>query len=132
MTITPGQYLKLRRCAAGLSVADVAARIGTQPRLAEHARVELIELIEADAAPARFDTIMVLGNVFPFDYGILGKLVNISLGADWPAPRICRICGCSDQDPCVMYGRFHCAWFSEDLCTRCNGQPGAVPIEAAA
>jgi len=123
---TPGTYLKMRRCAAGLSVADVAAKIATSPRLAEHVRVELIEMIEADEAPATFSTIVVLNNVFSFDLDVLATLARISFGADLPAPEICRVCGCSEYDPCHLDGRFACSWHNRDLCTRCNGLPGAV------
>ncbi|MDF0489180.1 XRE family transcriptional regulator [Sphingomonas sp. H39-1-10] len=103
-----------------MSVADVAARIATAPRLAEHARVELIELIEADAAPASFATIVVFNNVYAFDLEVLATLERISLGADLPAPRLCRICACSEFDPCVGRTTFGpCSWVAADLCSAC-------------
>ena len=128
--LTPGAYLKMRRCAACLSVADVAGKIATAPRLAEHARAELIELIEADAAPASFETIVVLGNVFWFDFDVLAALVRVALGADLKLPCICRICGCSDCDPCVqdvaLVGAAVCEWVNVDLCSSC-ATPGVAP-----
>jgi hypothetical protein len=121
--LTPGAYLKMRRCAAGLSVADVAAKIATAPRLAEHARAELIELIEADAAPASFETIVVLSNVYWFDFDVLAATVRIALGADIRLPSICRICGCSACDPCIFdvaqAGSPICELVALDLCSRC-------------
>ncbi|AOH85753.1 hypothetical protein AWL63_19180 [Sphingomonas panacis] len=122
--LTPGAYLKMRRCAARLSVADVAARIATVPRLAEHALVELIELIEADAAPASFATIVVFNNVYPFDIAVLAALERISLGADLAPPRLCRVCACSDHDPCfgrTVFGP--CFWVEDDLCSFCAAPP---------
>lgn len=123
-TLTPGAYLKMRRCTARLSIADVAARIATVPRLAEHARVELIELIEADAAPASFATIVVFNNVYSFDIEVLATLERISLGADLPPPQLCRICACSAYDPCfgrTVFGP--CFWVEEDLCSACATPP---------
>lgn len=36
-----------------------------------------------------------------------------------PAP-CCRVCGCSDNDPCIIASNGEtCAWSSEDLCTFC-------------
>jgi len=121
--MTPGAYLKMRRCAAGKSVADVAAKIGTMPRIAEHMRAELIEFIEADATPASFDAIVAFNNVYPFDFDVLATLVRISMGGDLPAPQLCRICACSDFDRCVaatdFFGAHPCGWARPDLCTRC-------------
>jgi hypothetical protein len=124
VTPTPGTYLKMRRTARGLSVADVAARIATVPRLAEHARVELIEMIEADAAPARFDTIVVLSNIYPLDLEVLSVLVRISLGADLPPPRLCRFCGCSARTACLDMFKQPCGWAEPNLCTDCAAPGG--------
>jgi len=122
--LTPGAYLKMRRCAAGLSVSDVAAKIATAPRLAEHARAELIELIEADATPASFSTIIVLNNVYHFDLDVLAALQRINLGADLPSPRLCRICACSDYDACFSRTVFGpCFWTETDLCSGCTSKP---------
>lgn len=130
-SLTPGAYLKMRRCAALLSVADVAAKLATAPRLAEHARVELIELIEADAAPACFSTLVAFSNVYSFDFDVLAALERIKCGADIPPPQICRICACTTYDPCVT-GPGHicastCSWAEYDLCSSC-----ATPAQAAA
>lgn len=129
--LTPGAYLKMRRCAALLSVADVAARLATAPRLAEHARAELIELIEADAAPAGFSTLVAFSNVYAFDFDVLASLERIKCGADILPPQICRICACTSHDPCVT-GPGHicvstCSWAEYDLCSSC-----ATPAQAAA
>ena len=129
--LTPGAYLKMRRCARGFSVADVAEKIATVPRLAEHARVELLELIEADAAPVSFATLVVLNNVYSFDFEVLATLERISLGADVPMPQVCRICACSTYDPCIRLPGYICAhtcsWAEYDLCSTC-----ATPAKAAA
>lgn len=117
--MTPGTYIKLRRTAAHLSIADVAAQIATEPRIAEHARAEWIELIEADAVPAAFSTIVALGRTFSFDIEVLAYLEAIAQGATFPPPAICRICGCTDHDPCDDGFGDGCAWAEPDLCSVC-------------
>jgi len=131
LPLTPGAYLKMRRCAALLSVADVAAKLATAPRLAEHARAELIELIEAEAAPASFSTLAAFSNVYSFDFDVLAALERIKLSADIPMPQLCRFCACSTYDPCVI-GPGHicastCSWAEYDLCSSC-----ATPAQAPA
>lgn len=75
MPLTPGAYLKRQRLAAGLTIADVAARLATEPRWAEHARAEWLELIEADATPLLFGTVVALSTVFAIDVVELVRLV---------------------------------------------------------
>lgn len=117
VTITPGAYLKHRRCAAGLSPADVAGELHVEPyRFDERGRAEWIELIEADAQPADLDLVVALKRIFPFDLRILIALVRISQGSGETPPQLCRVCGCSEWDPCVINGQ-GCAWREEHLCT---------------
>lgn len=118
--MTPGTYLQRRRQAAGKSLADVAAAIATEPRLAEHARTVELQMIESDVRPARFDTIVVLRKVYPFDLDVLAQLVRIALGADDEPPRFCRICACSEFDPCDQAPFGTCWWVEHDLCSRCG------------
>lgn len=118
--MTPGAYLQRCRQRAGKSLADVAAAIATEPRLAEHARAEMLQGIEADLTPARFDTLVVLCRVYSFDFDILAQLVRISLGADVDPPQICRVCACSEFDPCDVAPFGTCWWAEPDLCSRCG------------
>lgn len=117
-TTTPGAYLKHRRQAALLTVDDVAARVSSEPRVAQHLRAEQIELIEADAQPATFATIVALNRVIPFDLGILARLVAISQGHNYSAPQLCRICAHADQD-WMIPGQRTAGWADPDLCQRC-------------
>ncbi|HEX7852300.1 MAG TPA: helix-turn-helix transcriptional regulator [Sphingobium sp.] len=128
MTMTPGQYLALRRRAAGLSVEDVAARISTDPRLTEIHRVAWIRRVEEDVAHISWDVIDALFRLFPFSFAVLGALVELrSYGPDFcPAPRICSSCGCSEHEACRMDDSRSCAWAGPDTCTRCT------PTEEAA
>lgn len=35
----------------------------------------------------------------------------------------CRVCGCTDEDPCIDGDGLPCAWAEPDLCTICAGKP---------
>jgi transcriptional regulator with XRE-family HTH domain len=114
MTLTPGQYLRKRREASGLSIDDVAERIATVPRWAQHPRRGWLEQIESDQMPASFNTIVVLHQVIQFD---LGVLVALSVeGRD--EPRLCVVCACTETDPCVGHSG-PCSWVDVDLCSAC-------------
>ncbi len=126
MNPTPGAYLKHRRTAAGLSVADVAAQLRTDPRTAIEGRAEWLALIEADVMPMTWSTIVVLRTVFPFDVGVLEELSLLQLGYDFPPPRLCPVCACSDECPCDP----QCAPTSTDLCSNCRFPAAPHPVAA--
>lgn len=119
MTLTPGAYLKCRRTAAGLGVEDVAGALATYPTIAEHGRTEWIKQIEADIVPMSWSTIVVLRLLFPFDLTVLERLSLIHLGADMPAPRLCRICAASETGPIGIAVPVW-AWAGPDLCIACK------------
>lgn len=118
----PGTYVRLRREAAGLTIADVAARIETAPRYSEIDRVEWLFRIEADIAALSPDVCASLDRVFPLSRYVLARLIDLrsygDLGVEMP--RICSSCGCSETDPCISPASgTACAWTEHDLCTRC-------------
>ena len=121
--LTPGAYIKTRRHAQGLTIADVAARLETVPHLGEHARAEIIALIEADAQPATFNTIIALGSVVRFNLDVLCALARISMGATIPPPVLCRVCAWSAYDREWDRSRM-CA--QPDLCSACAPTAGAA------
>ncbi|WP_130322364.1 helix-turn-helix transcriptional regulator [Sphingomonas sp. BK036] len=126
MTLTPGQYLRTRREAAGLSIADVAERIATAPRWAQHLGRGWLAQIESDQMPASFNTIVVLHQVLQFD---LGALVALSAkGVE--APRLCVVCACSEADRCVGLAG-PCLWISDDRCSACAGSAPRSNTDAA-
>lgn len=123
--MSPGDYLALRRTAAGLSIDDVAAVVQTLPRLAEIDRAAWLRRIEADVAVITVDVARALIRIFPFSEQVLVRLIELrSYGADFaPAPRICRTCGCSEFDACRIDAGpgapSGCAWAGPHICTAC-------------
>lgn len=118
MILTPGAYLKCRRTAAGLGVEEVADVLSTDPQIAWHERAAWIMRIEADIAPASWTTIVALRQHFLFDLTVLERLLLIHLGADLPAPRLCRICASSDTGP-IGIAVPAWGWDKPDLCISC-------------
>lgn len=118
MVLTPGAYLRHRRHAAKLSVADVAGRFQTRPRWSELDRIDWLGRIEADVEQPTFRTLVALQACFSFDMDVLSDLVRIAHGAPVDAPRLCRICACSERDACVVGGE-GCSWADHDLCSAC-------------
>lgn len=115
--MTPSAYLRLRREAAGLTIAQVAARLPTTHIDADMA-ASVIRSLETPGARARHRaTLAALRTVFAFDIDIYQQL------ATEPAARhsqICRGCGCSTDDACVEAdGHTCCGWALPTLCTRC-------------
>ncbi|MBB4619126.1 hypothetical protein [Sphingomonas abaci] len=76
--ITPGQYLKFRRQAAGLTALGLALCIDTVPALCAHDRAALIEEIEADLVPTRLSTALVLAKIpaLAIDLDTLARVVD--------------------------------------------------------
>ncbi|WP_294353829.1 XRE family transcriptional regulator [uncultured Sphingomonas sp.] len=97
---TPGAYLKARRLVKGLCLAEVAARLRTDPSIAELDRVEWLKLIESDAMPASFSTIVALSTLIDFNMGVLIALDMVAQGILSPdmAPQICVLCGSRPHD----------------------------------
>lgn len=124
--VTPGTYLQKRRVAAGLSIIDVAVMVETSPHLGGIDKVAWIDRIEKDIAALSPDVIATLAHAFSFSRTVLLQLITIrSFGEDAvdPAPRICVVCGCSQNDACLDAGSA-CAWSDDcpDLCTSCTGK----------
>jgi len=113
--LTPAAYLKLRRTAAGLTIAQVAEIIA--PLQADRSEATaFVGLVEADGVIAlRETTLDLLQSAYSFDPDVYRQL---SAEPAERHPRICRGCGCSTYDPCVRDGQC-CAWASDSCCTTC-------------
>ena len=121
--MSPGQYLKLRRVAAGLTLMDVAAMVSTNPRYGEIDKVAWIDRIERDIAALSPDVIATLSDAFRFSRQVLLQLITLrSYGPDaGEEPRICHLCGCTERDACLDPATgTGCAWSGADTCTACT------------
>ena len=114
--MTPGNYLRLRREAAGLTMDDVVMLITPDERRWPLALV-LTFAIELDEVVPSSSELEALRFAFPFDRYIFRQLV----GRLDPKPEICGTCGCSALDACDDERAGPCAWATpaHDLCTAC-------------
>ncbi|MES2042572.1 MAG: helix-turn-helix transcriptional regulator [Pseudomonadota bacterium] len=129
--LIPGAYIRKRREAAGLSIADVAARFVTTPESSELDRIHWLTQIEAGILPATFATLTALRAMFRFDWDVLEHLEAITTGRNCPPPQLCRVCACSEYDACLEQSGRTCAWAEPDLCTAC-AHPGCIDNAASA
>lgn len=122
MVITPGAYLARRREHAGYSIEDVALRIETEPQLALRDRVDWLRRMESDVEIVSVSAASALQRVYPLSVDIVAELVGLHLlqSDSIEAPRLCRICACSDLDACIDGRGGGCAWAEHDLCTACD------------
>lgn len=118
--ITPGAYIKMRRCAAMLSPRDLAERLATDPATPVHLRAEQIELIEADVQPYSPDFPAALKAIIDLDLEVVERLEAIRDGLPAKPPQLCRICACSEYDACRPRRGGPCGWAEVDLCTSCT------------
>lgn len=113
--MTPANYLRLRRKAAGLTIEQVAERlmprVGFRPMV-----VAFLRILETDGSTARHrDHIDRLTAVFPLDPDVYYQLVNEPADR---LPHICSGCGCSAYDPCTSADGA-CRFVASDACDRC-------------
>jgi len=115
--LTPSDYLRLRRVAAGLSVADAARRLIESPADQRRAE-EFLRRLETPGRTALYrSTIAHLLQAFPFDPDAYWQL------AEEPRhrhPRICHGCGCSAHDRCSDAEGGACHWVEQDRCSACS------------
>jgi hypothetical protein len=115
----PGQYLRLRRIAAGLTIDDVALRTDTTPvPLSARSRAEWIAAIEAGTAELSPETALALSMVYRFDLAVLDALADLHAGRAAVQPLLCRKCACSWFDPCETECG-PCSWVDE-LASKCS------------
>lgn len=115
--IKPGAYLRLRREAAGLSIAEVATLIAPDGEpWAVTFNIDRIASIEAGRQAPSATVIDALAAAFRFDRHLHGLLAGFD-----QVMRICVACGCSDLDRCDDEAAGSCAWSPDhpDTCTHC-------------
>lgn len=114
--LTPGAYIAYRRKAAGLGIEDVAHVVATVPSIPEHRRGEWLKLIEADAVPVAWNTLVALRQVVPIDLRVLEQLELIHAGDTRRPPRLCAHCAGSDIGEIGLARR---EWAEAQLCLPC-------------
>lgn len=121
--ILPGEYMKLRREAAGLSIEEVAAQLAHTNADRIDVRNE-ITLLEDDQPGLFIPLVMRMRAAFRFDPDIYLALLGFAqdAGSTAPRPRICTGCGCSWSDPCADDADSPCRWSARrvDSCTHCE------------
>lgn len=112
--MTPANYLRLRRNAADLTIAQIAEQL--MPRIAyQLMTAAFLRALETDRYTAKNRIhIERLAKVFPLDPDVYFQLVES------PADdiRICSGCGCSAYDPCTVADG-PCQWRAPDACGAC-------------
>ncbi len=114
--MTPANYLRLRRQAAGLTIEQVAEQL--MPRVGFRKMVVVfLRILESDGCTAKHrDHIERLTAVFPLDPDVYYQLVNEPTDR---LPHICSGCGCSAYDPCTGADGI-CRFVASDACNRCT------------
>jgi hypothetical protein len=114
--LKPAVYLRLRREAAGLSIATLARRLARNADEIAPA-LDLVHVMETPGNTIRYpETLERLRSVFAFDPDVYRQL------ATEPAdrhPRICRGCGWSTWDSCDDGGNGSRRWATPTACTAC-------------
>ncbi|WP_242140841.1 helix-turn-helix transcriptional regulator [Sphingomonas sp. TREG-RG-20F-R18-01] len=118
--MTPGNYIRKRREAAGLTVDELALRLETIPAVSAMTRAQWLTMMETDVAPISISAINAIVSFISLDETVLDALALIRAGVALSSPQICIECGCSEHDPCCDEdGKPTCWWISEELCSCC-------------
>lgn len=118
--MTPGEYLHRRRAARGMTAAQVDAAVASLGGILSAPMI----FLEFDLAPIGVGDAWALSEVIDFDIAAIGALAaGVDVG-------ICRICGCSEDDPCIDDDCRGCSWTDEadPLCTACRPAAQAIAI----
>jgi hypothetical protein len=115
--LTPSGYLRLRRLAAGLSMAEAARQLIDTPADQRRAE-EFLRRLETPGRTALYrSTIAHLLRAFPFDPAVYWQLAEEPIHRH---PRICIGCGCTTHDRCTNSEGGACRWIEQDRCSACS------------
>lgn len=114
--LTPSDYLRLRRAAAGLSIAEAARKL-IDSRADQRRAEEFLRRLETPGRTALYrSTVAHLLRAFLFDPSVYWQLAEEPMHRH---PRICRGCGCSAHDRCTDAAGGACHWAEQDRCSAC-------------
>ena len=137
--MSPGTYLRKRRHAAGQTISQLVASLvalaATRPTSADDRGRLALKLQEAemDRDYLQPGQTALLAQVIRLDDEVYNQLVCLHvspIGSGLPEPQICRECGCTWHDACLIptssgplssRSAVPCAWSEGDahLCTAC-------------
>lgn len=119
--LAAGDYIRLRRKSAGLSIRDVALMLISAGQSPASVIAHVTDIERGAILPTSF-MVDALRSAFAFDPYIFQQLAS-----GLPAPTICRSCACSWADACDDEEDGPCAWSDADptLCTRCERSAAA-------
>ena len=119
--LAPSTYLLLRRRTAGLTAHEAAAKLAPTNANVDRA-ASLIRHLETPGRKALFrSTIDDLQRAFSFDPSVYWQLADEHVDHH---PRVCRTCGCSQDDACASAdGHTACSWSTPLSCSRCAPAP---------
>lgn len=114
--MSPSRYLRLRRLAAGLSVAQIAASLASE-RARRADAIDLIQTLESPGSVARHrETIERFAAIVPLDADTYFQLADRTASP----PTLCAECGCSPALPCMSAdGHEHCS-IDAGACSACS------------
>lgn len=110
--MTPGDYLRKRREAAGLSIEGLVERLAKAGLAGDAVRRTQVDCESGRTRPGD-GWLRILQSAFAFDPGVYLALFHDDAGV-----RICRGCACTENDACDE-GLQMCGWAAADLCTAC-------------
>ena len=118
--MTPGEYIRLRREAAGLSIGDVMALLGGGGMLS----APIDEIERGIAQPTGFDGAL-LAWAIPIDDRLLDRLKH------GEPVQLCAGCGCSHGHEC-RHGDFGTCTLDGALCSVCAWEAAVARRSEAA
>lgn len=125
--MSPGEYIRRRREAAGRSLREVALLLTTDFNAAGAMEIALGR-VERDEYHPTAILMHQLTHAFPFDVYVYDRLVSYRIGTiEGQHPQLCRSCACSFNDACVDPLGGPCHWVEPDLCSRCAAHDDAPP-----
>lgn len=120
--IRPGDYIRLRREAAGLTI-EQAARLFVH-REEHRATIEdNLRFFESPGVTIKHVRWLDLGRAFPFDAGVYEQLRDLPPEHH---PRLCRACGWDAWSPQLDAHDLEVTWSADDatICTGCAQRAG--------
>lgn len=107
--MSPGQYIKLRREAAGMSIGDVMAVLSDGGLLS----APLAEIEADQVAPSGMDAAL-LAWAFQIDDMIIARM------KDGEPVQLCVVCGCSEGYECDHEHFGRCSLPASGVCSNCG------------